>query len=187
MKSTNVKPLFIKFSKWALILAIVAIVFAVVQVGAKYLYHRYEGFQAAQTDVAKMLQNLQEASGQLGDDKSYGLWVGYMYKNPQGATEALNDFKKRVFQPNCSFRQDWDTNLPPGKSRPMAAENAEIANIAYKAYLDCLANNSEGCVLSLDDARERFMAPGCNFLNPSDTDSYMRDYKPVFKSATTKK
>ena len=167
-------------------LAVVAILFAVVQVGVKYLYRRYEGFQAAQTDVAQMIRNLQEASGKLGDDKSYGLWVGYMYKNPKDATDALNDFKKRVFQPNCAFRQDWDTKLPAGKSRPMAAENAEIANIAYKAYIDCLANNSEGCILSLDDARERFMAPGCNFLNPADTDSYMKDYKPVFKAATKK-
>lgn len=155
---------------------------AVIQVGFKYLFMRKEAFADGQTDVAKMIQNLQEASGALGDDKSYGRWIGYMYKHPEGAAEALNDFKSRVFQPSCRFRQDWDTRLPPGLQRPMAAESADVANIAYKAYLDCLANNSEGCILSLDDARKRFMEPGCNFLNPSDTDSYAAHFKPVFKA-----
>jgi hypothetical protein len=172
---------------YAFMIAILSIVFAILQDGVKYIYRRYEGFQAAQTDVATMIRNLQEASGALGDDKSYGLWVGYLYKHPETAGDALNDFKSRVFQPDCAFRQDWDTKLPDGSTRPMAAESAELANVAYKAYLDCLANNSEGCIMSLDDARERFMQPGCNFLNPSNTDSYAANYKPVFKADAPKK
>ena len=187
MKPASFKAIFKEVLKYAIVISIVSIVLAIIQVGVKYLYRRYEGFQAAQTDVAKMIQNLQEASGALGDDKSYGIWVGYLYKHPESAGDALNDFKARVFQPNCSFRQDWDTKLPPGLQRPMAAENADVANIAYKAYLDCLANNSEGCINSLDDARSRFMEPGCSYLNPSDTNSYAVNYKPVFKAATTKK
>lgn len=187
MKAAKITSMIQTIVNYTVGIIIISIVFSVITVGLKYMYKRYEAFTAGQTDVAKMLQNLQEASGALGDDKSYGLWVGYMYKHPEMAADALNDFKSRVFQPNCTFRQDWDTQLPPGLQRPMAAENAELANIAYKAYLDCLANNSEGCINSLDDARSRFMGPGCNFLNPPDTDSYAVNYKPVFKAATTTK
>ncbi len=187
MKPASFKTIFTNVLKYAIVISIVSIILAVLQVGVKYIYRRYEGFQAAQTDVATMIRNLQEASGALGDDKSYGLWVGYLYKHPETAGDALNDFKSRVFQPDCAFRQDWDTKLPDGSTRPMAAESAELANVAYKAYLDCLANNSEGCIMSLDDARERFMQPGCNFLNPSNSDSYAANYKPVFKADAPKK
>jgi hypothetical protein len=186
MKPASFKTIVKEVLKYAIVIMIVSIILSILQVGWKYIFGSREGFEG-QPDVAKMIQNLQEASGALGDDKSYGLWVGYMYKYPEMAADALNDFKSRVFQPNCTFRQDWDTKLPPGLQRPMAAENAELANIAYKAYLDCLANNSEGCIKSLDDARARFMGPGCNYLNPPDTDSYAVNYKPVFKAATTTK
>lgn len=137
---------------------------------------RREGFD----DVATMIKNLQEATNEIGDAKSYDVWLGYVYANSPKVATALNDFKRRVFQPSCKFRPNWDTQLPPGMVRPMGAQKADVANVAYKSYLDCLANNSEGCTLKLNDFRARFMEPGCLFLNPSNTDSYVKDYVAPF-------
>ena len=47
-----------------------------------------EGF----LNVADMMRNLREASGALGQGKSYDQWIGWMYQNPATATKALNEF-----------------------------------------------------------------------------------------------
>lgn len=131
-------------------------------------------------DIATMMNNLAAATGKLGDGKSYELWVGYAYQNPDKSAKALDDFKARTMTPNCMFRRDWFKTLPAGMGRPMAAQNKDLANTAYKTYLDCLSNNSEICINQLDDFRKRFMEPGCNFRAPSDSSLYAKDYRPVF-------
>lgn len=136
-----------------------------------------EGF----LNVADMMRNLREASGALGQGKSYDQWIGWMYQNPATATKALNDFKARVFAPECEFRPDWSTVLPKGLNRPMAPPGKQYANIAYKTYLDCLANGSYVCVQKLDDFKKRFMKPNCNFKRVTKSAEYNRNYTPVFE------
>jgi len=148
------------------------------------LYNEYrkrhpltEGYADA---IATMMNNLDAATGKLGDGKSYELWIGYAYQNPDKSALALDDFKARTMTPNCMFRKDWFKTLPAGMERPMAAQNKDLANAAYKTYLDCLSNNSEICITQLDDFRKRFMEPGCNFRAPNDSSLYAKDYRPVF-------
>jgi hypothetical protein len=139
-----------------------------------------EGFEDI-ADIQQFIQQIQSASGQLGETKTYDDWIGWLYTHPEGAAKALNDFKMRVFKPECKFRNDWSSNLPAGKLRPNPAKTAQLANIAYRSYLDCLAKRNSNCILLLGDARERFMQPDCDFLNPSDVSSYNRDVTEVFK------
>jgi len=142
-----------------------------------YNRHILEGFDA---DTAAMLSNLAKASQNEKGTGSYNTWVGWLYANPEKSGAALNDFKKRVFQPDCKFRSDWSTNPPPGKNIPIAPESADLANTGYNYFLKGLANGNQVCISSLDDAKERFMEPGCNFLRHEDANMYKKDYHPVF-------
>jgi hypothetical protein len=122
--------------------------------------------------VFNLIRQLQEASGQLGKSKSYDQWVGWIYTNVDQSGPILNDLKSRAFHPTCKFKRDWPTNLPAGLQRPNPADNAENAQAAYRSYLDCLANSNDECIKLLNNARARFMQPGCRFANPSNRSVY---------------
>lgn len=139
-----------------------------------------EGFNSFQDQINRMVQQLQQATGNLGKEKSYNDWVGYAYKNANTADKALNDFKSRVFQPTCLFRRDWAENVPGDKGRPLAPENKTVANAAYKSFLDCLAQGNQQCLEQLNDARDRFMQPNCEFQRHENGSAYNRNYTPVF-------
>jgi hypothetical protein len=123
-------------------------------------------------DKAKTIQNAYY---------QYFAWVGYVYKNPPAGSLALNDIKKRMFQPSCKFREDWSRNLPPGTSRPIPAQTKDLANMAYKNYLDCLARPDGLCVGTLTDLRARFFEPGCEFLNPANPRIYSQNFQAIFQ------
>ena len=136
-----------------------------------------EGF----VSIKDLLKNLSMAQNQDTVVNSYNQWVGYIYKHPEVSAKALNDFKSRVFQPNCAFRRDWSNNVSNGLQRLQGSDTSQLANVAYKTFLDCLADGNQKCLEKLADAKVRFMMDGCNFLNPSDIKSYNRNYSPVFK------
>lgn len=127
-----------------------------------------------------MLAEFQRASGALGKQNAFGDWVGWLYAHPQTSGAPLNDFKSRVFQPNCKFKRDWATNLPPGLNRPIPAGNKNLAMVAYRTFMGCLAEGNSECIQQLDEARRRFMEPNCAFLNPKDTRTYTKDIPEVF-------
>lgn len=131
-------------------------------------------------DPFAMLRRLQQAQGQLGAEKSYQDFIGWLYKVGQTkeASRALNDLKARAFQPTCQFRKDWQTK--PTGAIPIAPENKDLANTAYKAYLDCLARGEQGCLDQLADARKRFMEPECGFKIQQDKSAYNQNYSAVF-------
>jgi hypothetical protein len=136
-----------------------------------------EGFDAV-SDIIKNMKQARDGSISLG---SYTWWVAWLYAHPETSSEPLNDFKSRVFQPNCEFRKDWATKLPPGLIIPVVQGSVEFANIGYKAYLDALADKNPYTLNTLDDAKKRFMDPSCQFLNPSDPSTYNQNYRPLFK------
>lgn len=140
-------------------------------------YRSYESFVSM--DIQKMISQFQRSAGLLGKQNSYNDWVGWLYTNVQKSGEPLNDFKKRVFQPTCQFKRDWATNLPRGMMRPNPAGNKDLANVAYRSYLQCLAEGNSACLQQLEDARRRFMEPGCAFLNPNPA-TYTKDIQQVF-------
>jgi len=122
-------------------------------------------------EFMKKIQEIQETTS------AFDKWVGYVYKHAPENSNILNDFKSRVFQPNCRFRKLWATQLPKGMNIPNSAENATSANIAYKTYMNCLSEGNGTCMGQLENARTRFMEPGCQFLSPKDPKSYSRDYR----------
>jgi hypothetical protein len=132
--------------------------------------------------TADFIQQIQMASGALGQEQSYNSWIGWMYTRPNEykTAVALNDIKSRLFQPNCKFRGDWMDKLPPGKMRPNPAANPDIANMAYKTYFTSLARADQQSLMLIDDIRQRFMEPSCKYLNPSNPGSYAKDLKSVF-------
>jgi hypothetical protein len=132
---------------------------------------RSEGFEDM-GNVLNLIRQLQTASGQLGQSKAYDQWIGWIYTNVDQSGPILNDFKTRVFHPTCKFNRDWPTTLPAGLQRPNPAENAELAQAAYRSYLNCLANSNDECIKLLENARTRFMQPGCRFANPTNISSY---------------
>ena len=132
------------------------------------------------TDIKRMIQNLQVAQGQRGQVQAFDSWVGYLYKFPQQSGAPLNDFKKRVFQPSCKFRQNWASVLPRDMIRPMPAPNAQLANAAYKTFLDGLAQGNQECIAKLNEARERFMESECEFLPQRSPTAYNKDFQAVF-------
>ncbi len=138
-----------------------------------------EGFQAF--NWMDFINQLRRAQGKQEQLSSYDKWIGYLYKYPKDSGKCLNDFKSRAFQSSCEFRMNWDSSLPPGTLRPTAAPNGTEANVAYRAFLDCLAEGNQDCLMKLEEVRKRFMEPGCNFLNPSDAGTYNRNYHAVFK------
>jgi hypothetical protein len=128
------------------------------------------------------IQQIQRSSGALGIQQSYDSWIGWMYQRPYEYTTAvaLNDLKSRLFQPNCKFRGDWMTNLPPGKTIPIAAPNADMANMAYKTYFMYLSKGLQPALKLVEDIRQRFMEPSCEYLNPSNLSSYAKNLKSPF-------
>jgi hypothetical protein len=129
----------------------------------------------------EMIRNLQQAQGLLGESKTYDDWVGHLYKNPEDATLVLNDFKSRVFQDSCKFRDDWAYNIPSGMMRPIAPKDATLANTAYRSFMQCVANRNQACIDKLNDARRRFMDSNCGFKNQTDFKAYSRNIPTVFK------
>ncbi len=142
----------------------------------QYMYSNMEGFETMRT----MNFRIQEILKSQQAKSAYSQWLGYLYANPSKAASALNDFKRRVFQPTCKFRMHWSTQLPSGKSIPIGAKSADLANVAYASYLNCLAKDDLSCVMMLDDFRSRFMEPGCEYLRPNDRKWYNADIRPVF-------
>lgn len=132
------------------------------------------------TDIQRMIRNLQVAEGQLGQTQAFDSWVGFLYKHPDSSGVPLNDFKKRVFQPTCKFRRNWASVLPPNTIRPMPAPNAQLANAAYKTFLDGLAQGNQECIAKLNEARDRFMESDCDFLVHSSPSAYNKDFQSVF-------
>ena len=132
------------------------------------------------TDIQKMVQNLQVAQGQRGQVQAFDSWVGYLYKHPESSGVPLNDFKQRVFQPTCKFRRNWASVLPRNTVRPMPASNAQLANVAYKTFLDGLAQGNQECIKKLNEARERFMESDCEFLVQSSPNNYKKGFQAVF-------
>jgi hypothetical protein len=133
-------------------------------------------------DPFQFIQQIQRASGTFGIQQSYDSWIGWMYQRPYeySTAVALNDIKSRLFQPDCKFRGDWMTNLPPGKIIPIAAANSDMANMAYKQYFLSLSRNNQQSIQLVEDIRQRFMEPSCNYLNPSDPNTYSKNMKSVF-------
>jgi len=154
---------------------IVAIAFSI-----NYTYYRttpaYQGF----LDFHSFFQRFQTASGQAQATSSYDQFIGWLYANPQTSGNALNDLKARAFQPTCEFRVKWSTDLPRGMGRPIAPVNKDLANVAYKSWLDCLARNDSACVNQLNNAMLRFMEPGCAFQTGKPISTYNANYNPVF-------
>lgn len=157
------------------------IFFVFVIISACYILSKRSVIEPYQEfDIQQFIKQIQQASGQLGKEKAYDDWIGWLYTHVETSGKPLDDFKKRVFQPSCKFRRTWATELPPGMVRPFPAKTKELANIAYRTFLTCLAEGNQHCLNQLEDARQRFMEPNCNFLNPRDTSSYAKDVQEVF-------
>ena len=62
----------------------------------------------------------------------------------------------------------------------MPASNAQLANAAYKTFLDGLAQGNQDCIAKLNEARERFMESDCEFLVHSSPTTYKKDFQAVF-------
>jgi hypothetical protein len=140
-----------------------------------------EGFApAVWQQYFDMIRRLQQAQGMLQESKTYDQWVGYIYQNPADSATALNDFKSRVFHPSCKFKKDWAFRLPPGMNRPIPAQTAELATIAYRSFMKCVASRNAECIKKLNDARIRFMESDCGFLNQTDFSAYTRNIPTVF-------
>ncbi len=137
------------------------------------LHKSIEGFQNPWEGLIRRILDAQKKQ------KSYDLWIGYLYKNAPQNSGILNDFKSRVFQPQCEFRPYWSEQLPPGMNVPMGAQTATEANIAYKSFMQCVAEGNPLCMNQLNNARVRFMKPGCQF-NIRDRASLTRDYRASF-------
>lgn len=144
-----------------------------------YKYYRpevVEGFSWLRDFFARF----QRASGEAQATSSYEQFIGWLYANPYSSGNALNDLKERAFQPTCKFQTDWSTKLPGGLGRPIAPANKDLANVAYKSWIDCLARGDQGCNNQLNDAMKRFMEPGCSFQAGKDPKTYNVNYRPVF-------
>lgn len=111
---------------------------------------------------------------------AYNKWVGYLYKYAPQNSAILNDFKRRVFQPSCMFRKGWADQLPNGLSIPTPAASNTEATVAYKNYMKCLSDGEGRCLEQLNEARIRFMEPGCAFLSPQDQTSYSSNFTVAF-------
>ena len=155
---------------------IAAVVFVSIVIYGMYVNPRREGFVSADD----LIRSLQAATGQLDATKSYEQWVGYTYAHIPDSGPVLNDVKARVFQPECQFRRDWSTTLPAGMVRPIGADKPELANAAYKSWLDNLAKGSNDVILQLDDFKKRFLEPSCEFQVVSNPTKFNANYKPVF-------
>jgi len=132
-----------------------------------------EGFGNPFEELIKKFKESQQST------MSYDKWVGYLYKNPEKNSAILNDYKSRVFQPYCKFRDDWATKLPQGKSIPMPAENPQLATIAYKKFFDALSKGEGNTGSQLYDSLNRFMDSDCQILN--DPEQYKRQVQVSFK------
>lgn len=141
-----------------------------------------EGFQQTPSpqNLSDMIRQIQTASGQLDKQDSYNQWIGYLYKNPEKSSKPLNDFKSRVFDDSCKFRYDWSVNIPKGLSRPIGANDRSTANVAYTSYMGCLKDRDPACINQLEDARTRFMKPGCFYKYIQDTNSLTKNIREVF-------
>jgi hypothetical protein len=131
-----------------------------------------ENFANPFEEIFKKIKEMQDQSG------AYDRWIGYVYKNSSTNGNILNDFKSRVFQPTCQFRSDWATKLPKGSNVPTPAQTPDMAMMDYKKYMEALRKGEGNSAKQLYDARDRFMAPGCDFLN--DPVQYTKSYNVPF-------
>ncbi len=137
-------------------------------------------------NIQDILKQIQAAQGQIQSASSYDQFVGWLYANPRTAGTALNDLKARAFEPTCKFRYTWATDLPAGLNRPIPPQSKDLANVAYKSWLDCLSTRgwiptaNMICKNQLNDAMKRFMEPGCSLQMNKEPGTYNVNYSPVF-------
>jgi hypothetical protein len=160
---------------WKIMLAFVIVITAFY---INYLYYRSNVVEGL--DFNNFFTKFKKATGEAQATSSYEQFIGWLYSHPETSGNALNDIKTRAFQPTCEFKVNWSDALPNGLGRPVAPANKELANVAYKSWLDCLARNDQGCVIQLNDAMSRFMAPGCSFQTGKPISTYNTNYRPVF-------
>ena len=153
----NKKPLY------SLVVNSTILLFCIFIAKAVMRHFGIEGFNPFQQFYQQFLNAQKEL-------QSFGFWVGYAYRtsNLDATAEVLNDFKRRAFQDGCEFRDNWP-NPPSGMPSPNGATTAVAATAAYQAYIRCLKSGNVTCYNRLNDARARFMKPGCQFRNPIDT------------------
>lgn len=167
-------------------LLLAACLFILVYLYTEYRHRQTEAFQNLQgmnpNQIMEFVKKIQTASGELGQEKLYDKWVGWIYTHAKekSSLDALNDFKSRIFKDSCLFRMDWNTNIPPGLTIPISADNKDLANMAYQNYLRCLASGNMICIQQLDDFKRRFMLPSCEFKNHPNKDTYTKNLGPVF-------
>jgi hypothetical protein len=131
--------------------------------------------------IFNWLKRIREAEGELGENKTYENWVGYLYKNVENSALCLNDFKSRVFTDSCQFRDDWAYNLPKGMNRPIGADSSALATTAYRSFMKCVGERKPRCINLLNDARRRFFQDtNCGFKNQTDFSAYTRNIPMVF-------
>jgi hypothetical protein len=161
---------------------LIGVMFIVILVFISNFLLRKEGFQEAPSPqtLLNMIRQIQMAGGQLDKQDSYNQWVGYLYKNVGKSSKPLNDFKSRVFDDSCKFRYDWSTSIPEGLSKPLGANSREMANAAYTSYMNCLKDRNPACIQQLEDARTRFMKPGCYYKYTGDGSSLTKNIREVF-------
>jgi hypothetical protein len=79
---------------------------------------------------------------------------------PEFRSMILNNVSSN--QP-ASFGETGHLCSHPNTIRPMPAPNAQLANAAYKTFLDGLAQGNQDCIAKLNEARDRFMESDCGF------------------------
>ncbi len=129
-----------------------------------------EGFVSSETYPKALAEGFvnpfeaffKQVQQQQSNANAYNQWIGYIYKSAEQNSGVLNDFKEKVFSPNCVFREDWATNQQ-GMGIPTPANSVDLATLAYKTYLNCLKSGNPICVGQLGNARARFMEHGCQY------------------------
>ena len=159
-----------------LILCLIGIVYI-----TGYLHRSVDSFMDLSMFGAQFQQVIRQMQQAQQEGQAYDQWVGYAYKNAPANSELMNDFKSRVFQPSCKFRRFWADELPKGMNIPTPATTSAVATTSYKAYMKCISDGKSVCLNQLENARVRFMEPGCQFLSPTDKSSYSNNFTVAFK------
>ena len=145
--------------------------------------------QEEQKAQATLIQNIQKSvqdkikaeQDRVDAIFQYQQWVGYLFANPTKNGPALNDFKRRVFQPTCTFKRDWSIYNPTTANSFIGVATADEANVAYNKFLLHLSKSNEATIPLLNDAKSRFFTDDCAFLNPDNLSDYSTNLSPVFK------
>ncbi len=90
-------------------------------------------------------------------ENAYSKVIGFMYKYPNNSNGIFKTVGQSYFKDPCNYNIQWNSVLPPGKTKPLSPQTVTEANNAFQTWIQCINQKNRVCMQQLTDFNQRFL------------------------------